>query len=94
MFSILLGIKQSCLFCLRIIFEALRREGIFNFIEFISPILSVKPGHSNTENKKAGVKGKPFLILSSELDKAVRKNIFFFLSAHCFAVIGSKYFRI
>ena len=69
-----MGIKQSSIYCLRTILEALNRVGNLIFIEFTSPILLVRAGHSNTENRKAGVKGKPFFTLSSELDKAVRKN--------------------
>ena len=56
-------------------FEALNRMGDLIFLEFISPILLVRAGHNNTENRKAGVKGKSFFTLSSELDKAVRKKL-------------------
>ena len=49
-------------------FDDLKRAGNFVFLEFISPIFSVKLGHSNTENKKAVVKGNPLFILASEFD--------------------------
>ena len=65
-------------------FDDLKRAGNLVFLEFISPILSVKLGHSNTENKKAGVKGSPLLTLASEFDKALRINDLFFSLEHCF----------
>ena len=75
-------------------FDDLKRAGNFVFLEFISPILSVKPGHNNTENKKAGVKGSPFFTLVSEFDKALRIKDLCFSLEHCFAVMGNKYFKI
>ena len=58
--------------------DALNRVGSLIFFEFTSPILSVRAGHNNTENRKAGVKVKPYFTLSSEIEKAVSINKWIF----------------
>ena len=94
MLSILFGMKQCCFCCFRIILADLSKAGILVFFEVTSPILSVKEGHRSTENKNAGVRGKLFLTLLSELFKAVIIKLRCLLEVEYFAVSGNKYCNV